>query len=611
MCGIIGCVGFENPKDIIMSGLKTLEYRGYDSAGVAIFHQDQIKSVRVKGKLKGLENLLKKEFFDGHLGMGHTRWATHGEPSEKNAHPHYTRGVSIVHNGVIENYDELKKRFKNSDLKSETDSELIAHCIAEQIDQGHSLFSAVCRVIPQLEGSYSVLVLCEKFPEQMIAFKKGPPLAVAQKEDDKNCVFVSSDVQAILPHSQKVMYLEDGEVILIEKGHCQFFLSNQKPINKKVITVNWTQEQAQKMGYPHFMLKEIFEQPLAIRKAIESHIDLKKKRIKLFCEQVDLEEKLEKMKRIFIIACGTSFYAGLVAKYLFEKLSRIPVDVEMASEFRYRSPVIEKESLVVFISQSGETADTLAALQLAQEKGCLTLSLCNVPYSTIDRQSHIKLYMNAGPEIGVASTKAFVSTLAVIHLMCVLAGRVRGKINLVEEFEFIKNLLSLPSQMEIVLSSNDFFLQAAQYLKGYKGFLYIGRGVHYPIALEGALKLKELAYRHAEGYPAGEMKHGPLALIDKDMLVMVLAPQDDLYQKTLNNLEEVKARGGHIISIGTDQDNRLKDLSKYYLNLPKTHWSLNPILEVVPLQLLAYHVACVLGHDVDQPRNLAKSVTVE
>ena len=590
---------------------RLLSIRGYDSAGIAIFHKGHIKNMRVKGKLKGLENILEEEFFDGHLGMGHTRWATHGEPSERNAHPHYVKGVSIVHNGVIENYSELKKRFKNSNLKSETDSELIAHCIAEQIDQGHSLFSAVCQVIPQLKGSYSVLVLCEKFPEQMIAFKKGPPLAVAPKEDDKNCIFVSSDVQAILPHSQKVMYLEDGEILLMEKGRYQFFLPNQKPIKKKVVNINWTQKQAQKMGYPHFMLKEIFEQPLAVRKAVEPHVDFKNKKIKLFCEQVDLEEKLRKIKRIFIVACGTSFYAGLIAKYLFEKFSHIPVDVEMASEFRYRSPVIEKESLIIFISQSGETADTLAALELAQEKGSLTLSLCNVPYSAIDRQSHIKLYMNAGPEIGVASTKAFVSTLAVIHLMCVLAGRVRGKISLVEESEFIKNLLSLPSQMELVLSNNDFFLQTAQYLKGYKGFLYIGRGIHYPIALEGALKLKELAYRHAEGYPAGEMKHGPLALVDEDMLIIVLAPKDDLYQKTLSNLEEVKARGGHIISMGTDQDNRLRDLSKYYLNLPKTHWSLNPILEVVPLQLLAYHVACVLGHDVDQPRNLAKSVTVE
>ena len=607
MCGIVGYSGPENPKDVIMNGLKSLEYRGYDSAGVAILHDGEFKRVRAEGKLSALQSRLVEEKFNGHIGIGHTRWATHGAPIEKNAHPHSVKGVNIVHNGIIENYVELREQLKGVVFNSDTDSELVAHLIAREIDKGRDFFSAVISIIPELHGAYSVLVVSKDFPDQMVAFKNGPPLIVGVAEQ---AVLVASDIQAILPHTKKAYYLDDNEVAHIKGQSVQFFSSSGKPIEKSVSIIDWTEEQSQKSGYNHFMLKEIFEQPRAVAKALAPHVNTSEFTVNL--KDTGFDTKLwSQIERVFIVACGTSYYAGMVGKYLIENLAKVPVETDIASEFRYRSPVVPKNSLAVVISQSGETADSLAALRLLKKMNVPCLSICNVKNSSIDRESNGHLYMNSGVEVGVASTKAFTSTLSVLNLLALQIAKERGELTESDEKKYVSALLAAPAQMESVLACDKFFSSAAGTLKQYRGFLYMGRGVSYPIALEGALKLKELAYMHAEGYAAGEMKHGPLALIDKTMAVVMLAPQDELFDKTLSNLEEAKARGGQIISIGTTGNTRLKELSIHYLSLPKAEWTVNPLLEAIPLQLLAYHVACALKHDVDQPRNLAKSVTVE
>ncbi len=608
MCGIVGYYGPENPKDVILGGLKSLEYRGYDSAGVAILNHGEFKRVRAEGKLSTLQKKLEHEAFDGHLGIGHTRWATHGAPVEKNAHPHTVRGISLVHNGIIENYLELKEELgPQAQFTSDTDSELVAHLIAGEIESTHDLLASVLRVLPRLQGAYSILVVSKDHPDEMVAFKNGPPLIVGSA---KGAVLVASDVQAILPYTKKVVYLNDLEIAHIKGESFEIYDSRGQALKKVVTTIDWTAEQAQKEGYEHFMLKEIFEQPRAVARALAPHVDVAKHTTNIL-ENTGLAERFHGIDRIAIIACGTSFYAGQVGAYLIEKLAGITVTTDIASEFRYRDPVLSKNTLAVLISQSGETADTLAVLRQLKRLDVPVLSLCNVKNSTIDRESDGHLYMNAGPEVGVASTKAFTSTLAVLHLVAVGIARSRGRLSALDEERYIRALLAAPAQMETVLACDKFFSEAATTLKSYRGFLYMGRGVNYPIALEGALKLKELAYMHAEGYAAGEMKHGPLALIDARMAVVMLAPSDGLYEKTLSNLEEAKARGGVIISIGTFGNEKLRDLSAHYLALPRAEWSVNPLLEAIPLQLLAYHVAHALGHDVDQPRNLAKSVTVE
>ena len=628
MCGIVGYYGPREPKDIIVGGLKRLEYRGYDSAGVAILHDGHFKLVRASGKLSELQKRLADEPFNGHLGIGHTRWATHGVPSERNAHPHNVDGVSLVHNGIIENYQHIKERLRQDgvEFKSDTDSELVAHLIARKVRETGDLFNAVQLVLPELTGAYSILVVWEKQPDTMVAFKNGPPLIVGFGEKE---TIVASDIQAIIAHTKRVIYLEDFEIVKVEGTGFQVFAASGQPISKDVTTIEWSSEQVEKAGFKHFMLKEIHEQPRAVANAIAPHVDLNARTARLAkvgfsatsVDQIDkvdpvedalvTAEKLKKIERIFIIACGTSNYAGLVGKYLIEKIAKVPVECDIASEFRYRDPVIPPNSLVITISQSGETADTLAALRLAKKCKALTLSICNVRLSTIDREAHGHLYMNSGPEIGVASTKAFVSTLALLNVFSVYLGRVRETITHKEEQQYIDALLAAPSQMEATLAYDKFFAEVAEKLKAFRGLLYMGRGVSFPLALEGALKLKELAYMHAEGYAAGEMKHGPLALIDERMLIVMVAPKDQHYEKTVSNLEEARARGGKIISIGTGDDASLKAISEYYLSLPAAAWNVNPILEAIPLQLLAYHVADVMGHDVDQPRNLAKSVTVE
>lgn len=629
MCGIVGYLGgSRNPKDVIVNGLKKLEYRGYDSAGVAILDNGQFKRVRASGKLKELETKLSNETFSGFLGIGHTRWATHGAPSERNAHPHQVGGVSLVHNGIIENYLEIREELvsRGAKITSDTDSELVAHLIAEAVGQTQDLLKAVQKVRHQLRGAFSILVVWEKQPDVMIAIKDGPPLVIGLGENE---TFVASDVQALLQYTKKFIYLDDQELVYIKNHHVYVYDGDNYEVEKRAVTLNWSPELVEKQGFPHFMLKEIYEQPRAIASALEPHVDLATNSIKLHKlgfsvnssqdlealdpakDYLESENLFKSIDRVFIVACGTSYYAGQIGKYLIEQLAKVPVETDVASEFRYRHPVLVKNTLVVTISQSGETADTLAAIRLAKEMGAKTLSICNVKSSSIDREAHGHLYMNSGPEIGVASTKAFVSTLTVLNLLAISIAKAKGALSSSQEAELVRALLAVPSQMEIVLAYDKYFDEAAQKLKEFKGFLYLARGVNFPIAMEGALKLKELAYLHAEGYAAGEMKHGPLALIDHRMGIVVIAPKDEVYEKTISNLEEARARGGKIITLSSGDNPKLKAMSEYYLSLPNSHWVTNPILAVVPLQLMAYHLASELGHDVDQPRNLAKSVTVE
>jgi glucosamine--fructose-6-phosphate aminotransferase (isomerizing) len=620
MCGIIGYQGKKSPKDVVLAGLKTLEYRGYDSAGVAIFDQGKIKRFRAEGKLINLSTKIANEKFDGGLGIGHTRWATHGPPNERNAHPHFVDGIALVHNGIIENYLQLKEELKKENIipDSDTDTEIVAHLVSIAYKKLGDFKKAVLSVVPRLRGAYSILVINEQSFGEMIAFKNGPPLIFGVNSKDGETM-VASDVQAMVGYCDKVYHLNDNEIVVVKGKDFQLLDTAGKEMSIAMTDLVWNKEVAEKLGYPHFMAKEIFEQPRAFSQAIEAHIDKTKMKtaLALLVDQQNIKdanqatELLKNIDRIFIIACGTSYYAAMVGEYLIERLCQVPVEIDIASEFRYRYPVIPKNSLCMFISQSGETADTLAAIRLAKERGATTLSICNVKGSTIDRESNLKLYMNGGPEIGVASTKALTCTLGVLNVFAIWLAQLKAKLPTEVESKMVLDLLTCPSQMESVLVHDKFFAKAAVDLKKFKGFLYIGRGVSFPIALEGALKLKELAYLHAEGYAAGEMKHGPLALIDKDMAIVALVPQDELIEKTISNLEETKARGGQAIVIGSGENAALKNMALHYLSIPEAPWNVNPVLEVIPLQLLAYHVALVLGHDVDQPRNLAKSVTVE
>lgn len=613
MCGIVGYLGNKEVKNVLLGGLKTLEYRGYDSAGVSIFNGKGIERVRAAGKLVALETKLETLKFEGNLGIGHTRWATHGKATERNAHPHKAQKISLVHNGIIENYLELREELlaQGVALSSDTDSELVAHLISKEVELGHNLKTAVLNVKPKLRGAYAILVLSELEPDTMIGFKEGPPLLIGKGADGSKEVLFASDALAIVPHTLEVMYLNDGDVAIVKGTDITLLNGEGGEITQEWTSIEWNDDAAEKSGYEHFMLKEIFEQPNSFKGAIEPHIDLEKREIILDQESGLSPEYLNTIERVFVVACGTSYYAGLYAKYIFEKYAKVPVELDIASEFRYREPSLPANSLVIVLSQSGETADTLAALRLAKQKGAKVLSVCNTKLSTIDREADFNLYMNSGIEIGVASTKAFTSTLGVLALLSLYTGKVRGCLSIEDEKENVTALLGVSSKMESVLVCSKFFEEASVSFKGFKGFLYMGRGAHYAIALEGALKMKELAYMHAEGYAAGEMKHGPLALIDEKMLILVLCPQDRLYEKTVSNLEEVRARGGYIVSIGTGDDKMLKGLSDQYLPLPEGNEITNPILETLPVQLLSYHVSKALGNDVDQPRNLAKSVTVE
>lgn len=627
MCGIVGYLGPLNPKDVIMQGLKKLEYRGYDSAGLAIIQEGHTKLIKSMGKLQALEDRIKDEKWTGHVGIGHTRWATHGVPSERNAHPHKVHGITLVHNGIIENYNQIKEELlkKGAQIVSDTDSELVAHLIAAEFEKTKDLKMSVERVLPKLVGAFSIVVLCEQSPNELIAFKDGPPLVIGL---GKNENFVASDVQALIKYTQEFIYLNDREIVKLQANKVELFSSTGDSIVRKSVTLNWSPELTEKQGFAHYMLKEIHEQPRTVAAAIENHLSgdsVQLDRVGFFSNDyfearnsmnlvqdwANTQKVLQSIERIFIVACGTSYYAGTIAKYFIEKLAQVPVEIDIASEFRYRDPVVPKNTLVLTISQSGETADTLAAIRLAKEKGATALSLCNVKNSSIDRVADGHLYMNAGPEIGVASTKAFTATIAILNVLALSIGKIKNVLTVADEKEFVMNLRALPSKMEVVLSYDKYFLAAANSLKDFRGFLFMGRGTSFPIAMEGALKLKELAYMHAEGYAAGEMKHGPIALIDENMAVVMIAPRDRYFEKTVSNIEEVKARGGYIISLGSGDDQTLKRISKLYLPIPTSDWLTNPILFVVPLQLMAYHLSSALGYDVDQPRNLAKSVTVE
>jgi|694.fasta_scaffold97994_2 glucosamine--fructose-6-phosphate aminotransferase (isomerizing) len=621
MCGIIGYNGECDPKDILLDGLKRLEYRGYDSAGIAILEKDQVGVYRSKGRIQKLEDKLVGRHFEGSLGIGHTRWATHGAPNEINAHPHRVGAVTLVHNGIIENYLEHKEALKQLKRKitSETDSEIVAHLFDLEIQKGKTLVQAISAVLPRLKGSYAFVVMSDREPDVLIGVRNGAPLLVGLGEKEN---FLASDVQAILHRTNKVIYLKDNEYVICRKGSVEVFDAKGNPVPIEIKTIHWTPDQMEKGGYRHFMLKEIYEQGQAVANTIENKINHEKGIVSI-PELIPHFEKLKALKTISIVACGTARHAALVGKYYIEKFARVAVDVDFGSEFRYRDPILEKDSLTVLISQSGETADTLAAQREAKAQGVKTLAICNVRESTLARESDIVVYTNAGPEIGVASTKAFTTQLVVLFLLAVELGYIRGNLSEEQAKDHTAEIMKLPFLIDNTLSLDSKIENLAPHLQKKDFFFYLGRDVNYPIALEGSLKLKEISYAHAEGYPAGEIKHGPIALIDKKVATIVLSPSASgttlnpdtvsplLYEKMMSNLQEVKSRGGMIITLGSGEDKTLENESNFYLGIPKSSWALNPILLTIPLQLLAYHIAVGRGADVDKPRNLAKSVTVE
>ncbi|MCX8044710.1 MAG: glutamine--fructose-6-phosphate transaminase (isomerizing) [Desulfobacterota bacterium] len=609
MCGIVGYVGAQQPASILLDGLKRLEYRGYDSAGIAIFDHGTIKICRCEGKIAQLEKLMATETFDGTIGIGHTRWATHGRPSEANAHPHYCDGVAVVHNGIIENYLELKAMLtaEGSCFSSETDSEVLCHLIAKFLRQGCSFVDAVRRGLALVRGSYAIAVLSEHDPQTLIAARKESPLIIGLGSGEN---FVASDIPAILSHTRSMIFLDDGDLAIVTADSVTITRLDGTPVVRPPRTITWDPVMAEKGGYKHFMLKEIFEQPRAIIDTLRGR--LIEDTAEVFLDRVQLDAAtLRSIMRIAVVACGTSYYAGLVGKFLLERLTHIPVEVDLASEFRYRDPLIGSDTLVVLISQSGETADTLAAMREAQRKDAQTLCICNVVESTLARDCDHVLYTHAGPEIGVASTKAFTSQIAALVLLGLHIGRARGVLDERECRRLMQHLIAVPGLVEKTLELEPTIKRTAEEYMNARNFLYLARGINYPIALEGALKLKEISYIHAEGYPAGEMKHGPIALIDENMPVVVLAQRDTMYEKVLGNVEEVKARKGRVIAVAPAETRELAAKADHTIVVPETDPMFMPFVLVVPLQLFAYHVADAKGTDVDQPRNLAKSVTVE
>jgi glucosamine--fructose-6-phosphate aminotransferase (isomerizing) len=609
MCGIVGYVGSREIAEVLMDGLKRLEYRGYDSAGIAVFHRGRIEIRRNEGKLKKLEEQIRGETFEGRVGIGHTRWATHGRPSDENAHPHKAGKVAVVHNGIIENYLPLKEflKRKGRTFTSETDTEVISHLIDELIQEGCSFLDAVRIALDKIRGSYALGILFEGDERCLIAAKKESPLVVGIGEKE---YFIASDVPAILPYTRNFIFMEDGELALLSAEGVRFFNDRDEEIPKEPKRVNWTPLMAEKGGYKHFMLKEIFEQPRAVIDTIRGRVS--EEMGDAIFEDVDLElSALKKIRRICLIACGTSFHAALVGKFLIEGFSRIPVEADIGSEFRYRNPILGEDTLLIAISQSGETADTLAALREGKRQGAMTLAICNAVESSLARDAGYVIYTHAGPEIGVASTKTFVTQLVILFLLSLRFGRELGILSTKEGKTLVEGLLKIPHLMEEVLKSSRQVAEIARKYLHAKGFLYLGRGINYPIALEGALKLKEISYIHAEGYPAGEMKHGPIALIDREMPVVVLATKNEVYEKVISNIEEVKARGGKVIALVSQSDQEIVKRVDDVIFIPETHPALAPVLLSIPIQLLAYYMADLKGTDVDQPRNLAKSVTVE
>jgi glucosamine--fructose-6-phosphate aminotransferase (isomerizing) len=608
MCGIIGYIGNNEALPILIEGLKRLEYRGYDSAGVAIVEDGKILVEKTKGKISTLEQILAKKKFPGSIGIAHTRWATHGEPTTANAHPHVdcSGTIAVVHNGIIENYQVLRKRLETKGHKftTDTDTEVISHLIEEFLET--SLEDAVQRAASQLEGTYGLVILSRKDPKKLIGVRNGSPLVVGIAEKE---YFIASDVSAILKHTRQVVYLDDKEMVVVEPSGFKTMTIENVAVTKEVQEVSWNLEMIEKGGFAHFMLKEIFEQPETIRNAMRGRLIYEAGDARLGGLNMK-DSEMRDIRRIVLLGCGTSWHAALIGEYMIEEHARLPVEVEYASEFRYRNPIVEPGTVTLAISQSGETVDTLEAMREAKRKGSRVLGICNVVGSTIARESDGGVYIHAGPEIGVASTKAFTSQLTVLGILALTLGRMRV-MSKREGQEIIEAMHKLPGQIERILAKNDQIYEIAKVYAGHENFLYLGRGANFPVALEGALKLKEISYIHAEGYPAAEMKHGPIALIAENMPVVVICPRDNAYNKILGNIAEVKARKGRLIVIANEEDDEVTKMADHVITIPQTLDLFYPTLAVIPLQLLAYHMAVIRGCDVDQPRNLAKSVTVE
>jgi glutamine---fructose-6-phosphate transaminase (isomerizing) len=611
MCGIIGYIGSKPAREIIINGLKRLEYRGYDSAGIALVG-DETKVFKCAGRVKDLEELVNRSGFDSPIGMGHTRWATHGEPNELNAHPQvsYKGNFIVVHNGIIENYLRLKKHLESRGIvfNSQTDTEVLANLVEHLYLEGDlNAEQAITMALNRVEGAYGLVIICTKEPDRLFAAKKGSPLVIGVGEGEN---FIASDATPIVEYTQRVIYLNDDDIAIIKKDELILKTIRTEKIKPEVKELDLKIGEIDKEGFAHFMLKEIFEQPRAIHDTFRGRVLPDYSGVMLGGLH-DVLDSVSQAERIIIIACGTSWHAGLLGEYLFEEYTRIPVEVEYASEFRYRNPIIKNGDIVIAISQSGETADTLAAVKIARERGAKVIGVCNVVGSSIPRETDAGVYTHAGPEIGVASTKAFTTQVTVLAMMAFEIGHKRGILSDATYKDLIKELVSIPGKIEKTLEVNLKALELARRFQNTHNALYLGRGYLFPVALEGALKLKEISYIHAEGYPAAEMKHGPIALIDENMPVVVVATKDDTYEKIVSNIQEIKARKGNVIAIVTEGDEVIKKMADYVLEVPETLPALSGLIAVIPLQLLSYHMAVLRGCNVDQPRNLAKSVTVE
>ncbi len=614
MCGIVGYIGKRDAYPVLIKGLHRLEYRGYDSAGVALINpQGKLNVYKTKGKVAELEAFTADKDVSGTIGIAHTRWATHGEPNTVNAHPHYSESeeLAIIHNGIIENYAVLKQGLikHGYTFKSDTDTEVLVQLIEyTKRTDNVSLKTAVQLALNQVIGAYAIAVLDRSNPDVIVAARKGSPLVVGIGDGE---YFLASDATPIVEYTNKVVYIEDEEVVTIERGK-ELDITTIGNVQKtpEIKQLEMTLSQLEKCGYPHFMLKEIFEQPATLAASMRGRVNVDRNNVTI-AGFIDNKERFLNAKRIIITACGTSWHAGLIGMYAIEEFARIPVEVEYSSEFRYRKPVINKDDVVIAISQSGETADTLAAIELAKSYGAFIFGICNVVGSSIPRAAHSGCYTHVGPEIGVASTKAFTAQVTVLTMLALMIGRAKGTLDEARYLQIVSELGKIPDKIGEILKQNDHIAEFAKTFTYAQNFIYLGRGFNYPVALEGALKLKEISYIHAEGYPAAEMKHGPIALISQEMPVVVIAPHCGTYEKVVSNIQEVKARKGRIISIVTEGDEIVRKMSDYTITIPRTEECLAPLLAVVPLQLLAYHIAVVKGCDVDQPRNLAKSVTVE
>lgn len=612
MCGIVGYLGGKSSYEILIKGLKRLEYRGYDSTGIALIENGDIASFKKKGKVQDLEKITEDKIFQSQIGIGHTRWATHGEPNDINAHPHISNSgeIALIHNGIIENYGAIKEDLmkKGYTFQSQTDTEVFVNFIEDiKKNEDLSLEDALRVALSKVIGAYAIAIISKENPNKLVAARKGSPLVLGLGKDE---FFIASDATPIIEYTNEVIYLNDEEIVVIEDG--EYLIKDAEDVAQTpyIQTLDLELEAIEKGGHEHFMHKEIFEQPTSIADCMRGRLNADRGELVLGGIR-NYANALVNAERIIIIACGTSWHAGLVAEYIFEDLCRIPVEVEYASEFRYRNPVINEGDIVIAISQSGETADTLAAIELAKSKGAIVLGVVNTVGSSISRVSHEGAYLHAGPEIGVASTKAFTAQLTVLYMIALKAAFNKGTITDSKFRELLTELSQIPSKVQVALESNEKIIQISDLFKDAKNFLYLGRGYNFPVALEGALKLKEISYIHAEGYPAAEMKHGPIALIDENMPVVVIATRDSSYDKIVSNIQEVKARKGVVIAVVTEGDSLIPTMADFTIEVPATNESLMPLVSVIPLQLLSYHIAVMRGANVDQPRNLAKSVTVE